>query len=245
LTPSPNGDDVSKSRGDPFQGLQMLSFGKVGFSRFWVGSAFVVWIALVSPVRADGPSWTNGSAAELVRQGQERVKNGDEAVAARRFVEALQLDPSYGPAYLELAAARERAGDLTEAERTYDVAIRNVPDFAAGFRARAALLHRLGDFDREMSDLETAVRLTDKPDLMRDLAQRYVEDGAWPAALATWRKILVANEKRADDRLAREATLQIRALVVLCGELDPVVGGASSRDWVRRSEATVAKRRGM
>jgi len=30
-----------------------------------------------------------------------------------------------------------------------------------------------------------------------------------------------------------EASVQIRALVILCGELDPVAGGASSRDWVR------------
>ena len=196
------------------------------------------------PARAEG-AWGSSMAAELVRQGQEHARNGDEAVATRRFADAIQLDPTYGPAYLELAAARERSGDLFEAERTYDVAIRNVPDFGAAFRARAALLHRLGDSEREVSDLEAAVRLTDAPDLLRDLAERYVEDRAWPAALATWRKILAATERRSDDGLAHEATIQIRALVILCGELDPVSGGASSRNWVRRSEASVAKRRGM
>jgi tetratricopeptide (TPR) repeat protein len=209
-------------------------------------TALVLALAgLSTGARSEATSWKNGTAAELVRQGQEHAKGGDDAVATRRFVDAVQLDPTYGPAYLELAAARERAGDLLEAERTYDVAIRNVPDFVAALRARAALLHRLGEFDREVSDLEAAVRLTDAPDPLRDLARRYVEDRAWPAALATWRKILASTERRADDRLAHEASVQIRALVILCGELDPVAGGASSRDWVRRSEAMVAKRRGM
>jgi tetratricopeptide (TPR) repeat protein len=214
-------------------------------ARNLVISAIFSSLALVSSARADGAGWTSGSAAELVRQGQEHAKRGDEALATRRFADAVQIDPTYGPAFLELAAARERAGDLLEAERTYDVAIRNVPDFVAAYRARAALLHRLGESDREIADLETAVRLTDAPDPLRDLAQRYVEDRAWPAALATWRKILASAERHADDRLVHEATVQIRALVILSAELDPVAGGASSHDWVRRSEASVAKRRGL
>jgi len=180
-----------------------------------------------------------------VRQGQEHLRKGDEAVATHRFAEAIRLDPSYGPAYLELAALRERSGDLTEAERTYDVAIRSVPDFVPALRARAALLHRLGEYEREMADLETAVRLTDEPDPLRDLAQRHVEDRAWPAALATWRKILVSSERRGDERATREANLQIRALVILCAELDPVFAGGKDRDWVRRAEAAVARRRGL
>ncbi len=194
---------------------------------------------------AEGPAWNDGSAAELVRQGQEHAKNGDEALATRRFAEAIRLDPSYGPAYLELAAARERGGDLLEAERTYDVAIRNVPDYVAAYRARAALLHKLGESGRELADLETAVRLTDAPDPLRDLAQRYVEDRAWPAALATWRKMLVTAERRGDAALLHEAGVQIRALVILSAELDPVSEGVTSRNWVRRSEATVARRRGI
>jgi tetratricopeptide (TPR) repeat protein len=203
-------------------------------------------LALVSSAAlADGSAWSSSSAAELVRQGLEHAQKGDEALATRRFAEAIQLDPSYGPAYLELAGARERAGDLLEAERTYDVAIRSVPEFVAAYRARAALLHKLGESERELSDLETAVRLSDAPDPLRDLATRYVADRAWPAALATWRRMLVSAERASDERLLREASVQIRALVILCGELDPVAGGASSRNWVRRAEATVARRRGL
>ncbi|HEX9295676.1 MAG TPA: tetratricopeptide repeat protein [Polyangiaceae bacterium] len=208
--------------------------------------SIVVFLALfVSAARADSGGWGSSTAQELTRQGREHVKNGHDELAARRFAEAVQIDPTYGPAYLELAAVRERSGDLREAERTYDVAIGRVPDFAGALRARAALLHRLGEGGREIADLEAAARLTDTPDVFRELAQGHVADGAWPAALATWRKIQALAEKVGDEQLAREANTQIRGLVVLCGELDPVASGTSSRDWVRRAEASVAKRRGM
>jgi len=219
----------------------------ISVRRFWQKPLVVSLLAFlsVSPARADGGGWGSSTARELTRQGREHAKNGQDELAARRFAEAIQLDPTYGQAYLELAAVRERLGDFREAERTYEVAIGRVPEFAEALRARAALLHRMGESVREIADLETAARLTDAPDILSELAQRHVEDGAWPAALATWRKLLALAEKAGDESLTRQANTQIRALVVLCGELDPVVSGTSSHDWVRRAEASVAKRRGM
>ena len=193
--------------------------------------------------RADG--WANGTAAELTRQGREHAKQGDSDLATRRFAEAIALDPTYGPAYLELGAARERAGDMREAERTYGVAIERVPNFAPALRARAALLARLGQSDRAIADLEAVTRIDEGPDALRDLAARYVEMRAWPAALGTWRRMLALAGQIGDEALAREATLQVKALAVLAAELDPVFAGTTSRDWVRRAEASVAKRRGM
>src|SRR5262245_41713221 len=87
------------------------------------GLALVVFVT-PSPALAEGDgSWPASAAAELTRQGRDHVKNGEDPLAMSRFAEAVRLDPSYGPAYLELAAARERAGDYVEAERTYSVAI--------------------------------------------------------------------------------------------------------------------------
>jgi tetratricopeptide (TPR) repeat protein len=196
---------------------------------------------------ADGEgSWAGSAAAELTRQGREHAKSGDDALALRRFAEAVHLDPSYGPAYLELGAARERAGDFVEAERTYDVAIEHIADFVAAFRARAALLRRMGEFARETADLERVARLAEGPDTLRALAARYVEDKAWPAALVTFRRLRVLAERSGDEQLVRETGLQVRALAVLCAELDPVVaGGAAERGWVRRAVASVARRRGL
>jgi tetratricopeptide (TPR) repeat protein len=199
-----------------------------------------------STLRAEGDgSWAASAAAELTRQGREHAKSGDDALAMRRFADAIHLDPSYGPAYLELGAVRERAGDFVEAERTYDVAIAHVPHFLDAFRARAALLRRMGDFAREMADLEHVARVAEGPETLRALAARYIENKAWPAALATFRRLRVLAERSGDEKLLREAALQTRALAVLCGELDPVVSGAGERDWVRRAVASVARRGGM
>ena len=198
------------------------------------------------PARADGDgSWPASAAAELTRQGREHAKAGDDALAMKRFAEAVHLDPSFGAAYLDLAAARERSGDYLEAERTYDVAIEHVPNFTAAFRARAALLRKMGEFARETADLEHVARLAEGPEPLRALATRYIDGKAWPAALATFRRLGAYAERSADESLAREAALQVRALMVLCGELDPVMAGAGERDWVRRAVASVARRRGM
>jgi len=210
--------------------------------------AVVAFFAIAAPpgahAQGDG-SWPASAAAELTRQGREHAKAGDDALAMKRFAEAVHLDPSYGPAYLDLAAARERAGDYSEAERTYDVAIEHVPNFIAAFRARAALLRKMGEFARETADLEHVARLAEGPETLRALATRYIEDKAWPAALATFRRLRVYAERSGDEALAREAALQVRALMVLCAELDPVIAGAGDRDWVRRAVASVARRKGM
>jgi tetratricopeptide (TPR) repeat protein len=206
----------------------------------------MVLVTAPSALRAQGDAaWASSAAAELTRQGREHAKSGDDALAMRRFADALHLDPSYGPAYLELAAARERAGDLAEAERTYSAAIEHVPNFVAAFRARAALLRRMGELTREMADLEHLARFAEGPDTLQALAKRYVENKAWPAALATFRRLRIYAEQSGDEQSARESAVQIRALMVLCGELDPVMAGAGQRDWVRRAVASVARRRGM
>jgi tetratricopeptide (TPR) repeat protein len=198
-----------------------------------------------SVARAESNDGTDTMAAELTRQGKEHARKGDDFVAMRRFLEAIQLDPTYGPAYLELAAARERMGDWEEAERAYDLGIARVAQFAAALRGRAALFTHLGQGDRALIDLEAAARMAETPEILRDLAQHYAEARAWPAALALYRRILAQAERDGDERAARDASLRVRALSLLAGELDPVVSGAQSHDWVRRAEASVARRLGL
>src|SRR4051812_4714824 len=188
---------------------------------------------LVSPVGHADPLAPGQAASELTRQGLEHAHEGNDDLAVRRFVEALSLDAHHGPAYLALGAARERAGDLEEAARTYDLAIANIPGFAAAYRARAALRRRMGEQDGELADLETATAITETPEGLRELAARYVESKAWPAALATWRKIAQLAQQHNDEPARREAAMKARALALLSGELDPVTGGAAERGWVR------------
>jgi len=54
--------------------------------------ALVLACALVSSrAGAEGTAWNSGTAAELVRQGQEHVRKGDEPLAMRRFADAIKL----------------------------------------------------------------------------------------------------------------------------------------------------------
>ena len=213
------------------------------------GAGIFGTISLLAAPAGAGPegseSAISSAAAELTRQGREHAARGDDALAVRRFIEAVRLDGSYGPAYLELGAARERAGDFTEAERTYDVAIEHVPDFIDAFRARAALLHRMGQTAREIADLEHLARVAEGPDTLRALAARYVENKAWPPALAVFRRLRAWAEQRSDEQLAREATTQVRALLLLSAELDPAMAGGAHRDPTRRALAHIARRRAM
>lgn len=210
---------------------------------------FLALLLLAAPLSAaakdNDDTTVSSSASELTRQGREHASRGDDALAMRRFVDALRLDPSYGPAYLELGAARERSGDWAEAERTYDVAIEHVPNFVGALRARAALFHRLGEFSNEVTDLERLTRLAEGPETLRALATRHIEDRAWPAALATYRRLFLFAEKAGDEDLAREARTQIRGLAVLAAELDPITAGAHHDVWERRAIAAIAKRRGI
>lgn len=185
------------------------------------------------------------AAAELTRQGQDHARRGDDALAMRRFADALRLDPSFGPAYLGLAQSRERGGDFDEAARTYDVAIEHVPDYVAAFKGRAALLRRMGDVAREVADLEHLARIAEGPDTLRALGARYVEIKAWPAALATFRKLRAWAEEHGDESLRRDAHLQVRALTMLSAELDPVMAGQVDRGSTRRALANIARRGAM
>jgi hypothetical protein len=56
-----------------------------------------------------------------------------------------------------------------------------------------------------------------------------------------WRRFAHQAEE-ADDAVRAEAVLQVRALMLLTGEVDPVAAGARSRSWVRRSLAHIARR---
>jgi tetratricopeptide (TPR) repeat protein len=208
------------------------------------GAIGALALSLVVDLRAAlaDPLAPGEAAPELTRQGQAHAHDGDNDLAIRRFLEALTLDPGYGPAYLELGAARMRGGDLQEAQRTYDLAIERIPNFAAAYRARAALKRRMGETEAEIEDLEMATKLAETPETLRELAGRYVETKAWPAALATWRRMSAFAEVRGDQALRHEASTKMRALQLLCAELDPVTG-VSQRGWARHSLASIARHR--
>jgi len=69
----------------------------------------------------------------------------------------------------------------------------------------------------------------------------YVEARIWPAALATWRALEASAETAGNEAELREARITVAALSWLASDTDPVLAGATSNDWVRRSLARAAR----
>lgn len=194
--------------------------------------------------RGDPVTWATAQAAELTKQGQGHAARGDRDLAARRFLDAIQFDATYGPAYLALGELYERGGDLRESERAYAMGLERVARFAEGRRARGRLLLRVGRTAEAIADLEAAVALLEG-DLgaLRELGQAYVKAGALPAALSVARQALVLAEAQRDAGALAEARVLGRALGALVGEADPVLAGMAGRGAVRRALAVRARRR--
>lgn len=187
-------------------------------------------------------SWAKASIAELMRRGREDERQGDALRAMTAYTRAIQLDPTYGPAYIQLGRLREAAGDFREAERLYSSAA-GIQEYAAqALVHRARLFLHTGRQAEAFRDLRAAVKLDDKNTaLRRQLASWYAKRRMWPAALAEWRRLSALLESKPGSAALREARLQVKALSVLAGPCDPVQAGASDASWVRRALASMAR----
>ncbi|MDI3291154.1 tetratricopeptide repeat protein [Polyangium sp. 15x6] len=206
-------------------------------------AALVVTLAAEGRAQDDGTSWATKQAAELVRQGTAHAARGDGAAATRRLLEAISFDPTYGPAYLALAAQHEATGDVVEAERVYAAGLERVAGFADGHAARGKLRRHLGRLREAAADFEAALSFApDHVAVLENLYATYVALSALPAALATSRRMEALAEARGDATAHNEARARSRALVVLLAELDPVTADARDRGPLRRALARHARR---
>lgn len=203
-------------------------------------TAFAVHCLWVAPAHAE--SFVRRLAERALERGIAQEARGDIAQALTSYDEAVRADATLGSALMRLAALRQRLGDRLEAERLYTRATTALGSEADAYFARALL--REGDRRRKeaTADLERAVELTGGTELRRLLGTWYAESRSWPAALAVWRALLVEAQTRGNDSQIHEARLTVAALTLLSGDSDPVMAGASSTDWARRSLARVAKR---
>jgi tetratricopeptide (TPR) repeat protein len=191
--------------------------------------------------RAAGEPWARRAARTLVDRAEQLEQRGDTADAMRVYNEAIRMDPSYGRAYLALGKVRHSLRDFPEAERLYSAAAR-LPESAAEALERRALLERdrgneRGAFDDLRAAIEREPQVVER---LRTLAGWYVQRKAWPAALATQRRLAAALEASGKRDELRQAQIQIRALSLLAGEADPVVAGRDHPSPVRRSLARIA-----
>lgn len=217
-------------------------------ARFALAALLVVFVGSLAPkVQADvpavsGESWSRRLAMSHYQRASELERRGDIAQALREYSETIAIDSTLGEAYLRLGALRERMGDAREAELIYSEAIR-LGDSRAQALVQRSHLHRAAGRSRQaVDDLEAAVELEPNRQALEELAQHYVEAHAWPAALATFRRIASSAQQSGDAVAAERARLEVRALRVLAAEADPSTEPVKKHDWVGRALSQIARR---
>jgi Flp pilus assembly protein TadD len=91
--------------------------------RFWIVIAALI-LTLPTSLRADARS----EAEEAVKFGIDLAQHNLWREAIARFVKAADIDPTYAPAWNNLAIAYEQQGDLDNARKAYDRALKLAPD---------------------------------------------------------------------------------------------------------------------
>ena len=81
-------------------------------------------LTLPVSLRADARS----DAEQLVKFGIQVAQHNLWREAISRFLKAADIDPSYAPAWNNLAIAYEQQGDLDNARKAYDRALKLQPD---------------------------------------------------------------------------------------------------------------------
>ena len=187
---------------------------------------------------------------ELVREARVHEAAHEDDIAVRRYSDALALDPTCEEAYLGLGQLRMRNGDSREAERVYSVALEHVPHLRIALAGRAHARRAMGARDGAEEDLGAFAVLEEDTGALRELAGWFGEDGRTAAALATWRRMLALGARAGDAGLVHEARAMVRALQILVGPADPVIGesgatrGAAADGGARRAMAAIARRGG-
>ena len=208
---------------------------------------FLLASGLARPAHAQVPavsseSWSRRLARSHYQRATELERRGDIAQALREYSETIAIDSTLGDAYLHLGALRELMGDPREAELIYSEAIRLGDSRAQALLQRSHLRRAAGRSQQALSDLEAAVELEPNREALQELARHYVEAHAWPAALATFRRIARSALTDGESAAAENARLEVRALRVLAAETDPSTSPVKKHDWVGRSLAHIARR---
>jgi tetratricopeptide (TPR) repeat protein len=180
------------------------------------------------------------SGDELVRQARVHEAAREDDVAARRYTEALTLDPQNEDAWLGLGALRIRIGEAAEAERVFDAALLRVPTMHKAIQGRARARWALGRHADAEKDLSTYATEDGDIAALRELAGWYEADHRTPGQLAAWRQLLALAQ---DEATQKEARRMVRALVILVDLADPASSPAGP-DATRRGMASVARRAG-
>ena len=190
-----------------------------------VGLVLVGSLALPEKSAAD-ENWATQRARELVVQGDGHREQGHVDLAIERYRQAIEIDPTFGQAYLALGRLRESTGDLLEAERTYAAGIEHINGFAEGLLARGELRAHTAKPDAALSDMMAALALHDDDmAALRRVRETSIALGRLPVALAVDRRLGAVAHDKGDAAAEHEAAVTASALEMLVGFVDPVAAG--------------------
>jgi tetratricopeptide (TPR) repeat protein len=167
-------------------------------------------------------------------RARRRVAQGDTFAAIHDYTESIRIDPGLGVAYLELARLRSALGDQREVEWLLSRATAISDVRAEALSRRAEFYAGVNKRDLALLDLRAAVEAAPTSDRLRALADFFVQQKAWVAALAIWRRIETSLGPAEPDARV-EAGEMIAALAALAAEADGVQHDMPERSWVRRS----------
>jgi tetratricopeptide (TPR) repeat protein len=205
-------------------------------------AALVIVLAAVVPVAAlpESPpaaptrSWSRVAAESWRDRAEAQLARGETAAALTSYTRALRADPTFGPAYLGLAAIRLAQGDLQQAEWLLTRATTLDDVRAEALSRRAGLFLATGRAEAALLDLRLAAEVEPTIERLRALGDAYVARRAWVAALAVWRRLRASSMESADPR-RHQADEMIAALTVLAAESDAVQHDTGERNWIRRA----------
>ncbi len=98
-------------------------------------------------------------AIKLQNAGVDYLHNGDYANARKNLDEAIRLDPTMWPAYLNRAILNRREHKLKEAMQDATVALRARSSFTQSAILRAGINSKLGNYDAALHELEQVASL--------------------------------------------------------------------------------------
>lgn len=129
------------------------------------------------------------SKAAYAWDAEERP-DGDVDEAIRLLREAVQLDPGFYKAWVNLGLAWEKKGNLSEAKKCYEQAIRCQPSwFPLAHYNLAGIYLRQGDLTKALAECEAAIRADPK------FGRAYLRKGTILAQQKQFREAIVEFEK--------------------------------------------------
>lgn len=179
------------------------------------------------------------TAADAYNQGSAKFAKGDRDGALADFSQAIEVDPTYVPAYTMRGMVESMKGDDAAALADFDKAVELDPK-GLSYCNRGAVEMRKGDLDAALADFDKAIELDPKLEAAysnRATARKKKND--LDGAIADCNQVLELNPKSAQAYSERGMVYQAE------GSLDEAIADFNQALVIDRNSAFVYNGRGM